>query len=329
MVKCMAFFFLLHFLLFIPGRAQRAYTLVTIHFDFNQSGLRPVDQTMIDSILTRTRSPFISLIKVSFSGHCDNIGGNRYNDSLSLARIAATRNYIVSKSLPHLVFGEEKGWGKRQPLNDNGDAKKRGLNRRVEIVVYTEGAGQPTPTGAIHTDTASNPAPMSATTDTASIAILPPAHGSGSPTEPPPPDSTTAPSLSEFFRDSALVGRSVVLRNLNFYPGRHIPITSSYVTLNELLKVMQDNPGLRIEIDGYVCCIRPDFDGLDFDTRTTDLSVQRARFVYKFLKGGGIKASRMKYLGFGASRKLFPEERNEEEEQANRRVEIKVTAKGK
>jgi len=65
-------------------------------------------------------------------------------------------------------------------------------------------------------------------------------------------------------------------------------------------------------------------DGYDADTKTADLSVQRAKFVYTHLLQQGIQASRMSYKGFGASHKLYPEENNEREKELNRRVEIKV-----
>lgn len=195
------------------------------------------------------------------------------------------------------------GYGKRRPLNDNGDDIKRSLNRRVEIVFYTV-PGQPaTPNSAGPVNSSFIPAPVY------------------------PVDSTPSLTLSEFFRDSAGIGKTFILRNLNFIAGRHVLMPYSDTILKELLQIMLDSPRLKIEILGHVCCIPEDLDGLDFDSNTNDLSVRRARFVYEYLRQWGVKASRMSYHGFGASRKLYPMERSDYEQELNRRVEIKVISR--
>jgi outer membrane protein OmpA-like peptidoglycan-associated protein len=131
--------------------------------------------------------------------------------------------------------------------------------------------------------------------------------------------------LADALTDTAsLLGRNIVLRNVNFYGDRHFPLASSYFELDKLLQLLLARPSLRIEIQGYVCCMPENMDGYDADTRTTNLSVQRAKFVYTHLLEQGIQASRMSYRGFGASHKLYPEESNERERELNRRVEIKV-----
>ncbi len=135
-------------------------------------------------------------------------------------------------------------------------------------------------------------------------------------------------SLTDFFRDSAHIGKTYVLRNLNFVSGRHVLMPYSDTILKELLRIMLDSPDLKIEIRGHVCCIAEWLDGLDMDTNTNDLSVRRAGFVYTYLRQRGVKASRMSYRGYGASMKLYPEERNEQEQEWNRRVEIKVISRG-
>jgi outer membrane protein OmpA-like peptidoglycan-associated protein len=87
---------------------------------------------------------------------------------------------------------------------------------------------------------------------------------------------------------------------------------------------MKQHPGLRFEIQGYVCCVPEESDGYDIESHAADLSVQRAKYVYLFLKGNGVDSTRISYMGFGARHKIFPMERNDEEMKRNRRVEIKV-----
>jgi len=140
------------------------------------------------------------------------------------------------------------------------------------------------------------------------------------------PTSADKPTISEMIRDTA-VGKNLVLENMNFVGGRHILLPESIPILEDLLKALQENPGLKIEIQGYVCCTYGDEDGFDFDAGTNDLSVQRARAVYNFLVEKGIDSTRLRYQGFGGSRKLFPAEVNEYERSKNRRVEIKILSK--
>ena len=179
---------------------------------------------------------------------------------------------------------ELHAYGRGQPLNDNGSEEKRRLNRRVVIVFRLRPADTPVRRGA---------------------------------------DST--PTLAEAFRDSAVhAGKNVVLKNLNFYPGRHELLPASLPILDELTGVLTDHPTMRIEIQGHVCCVEGDRDGVDADAGTYDLSVQRALNVYRYLVLHGIEKSRLTYKGYGAGHKLYPEERNEQERDGNRRVEVHV-----
>lgn len=136
-------------------------------------------------------------------------------------------------------------------------------------------------------------------------------------------------ALQKFFKDTThLVGKNLILHNLNFYAGHHIPLPQGYKVMQELLVIMRRHPTLRIQIQGYICCNSDGFDGNDLDTHASDLSIQRAKFVYDFLLSQGIKKERMTYKGFGSSNKIFPEEKDDIQAAANRRVEIKIVSFG-
>lgn len=107
-------------------------------------------------------------------------------------------------------------------------------------------------------------------------------------------------------------GDKVRIPNLNFVGNQPIPMPESFSSLEDLLRVMQKYPDLRIELHGHVCC------GNDHE-----LSVERAKMVYGFLVGNGIDPSRMSYEGFSNTQPLFPE-RTEKEKALNRRVEVYV-----
>lgn len=119
-------------------------------------------------------------------------------------------------------------------------------------------------------------------------------------------------------------GETMAIEGLSFVPGRHLILESAVPVLQKLLKTMKNNPKLKIEIQGHVCCTNGAEDGLDSDTRERNLSESRAKAIYDYLIAKGISEDRLSYKGFGHSK---PKELNEDsplKEQANRRVEILI-----
>src|SRR5690606_16976466 len=105
------------------------------------------------------------------------------------------------------------------------------------------------------------------------------------------------------------------------------PKQTSYEDLDMLLQAMKENPNMAIQIEGHVCCVTGVPDAYDLDSRNLDLSVNRARFIYEYLKARGIAEWRLKYIGFGRSRPIIPDEQTEEEAAVNRRVEVRIMAR--
>lgn len=115
------------------------------------------------------------------------------------------------------------------------------------------------------------------------------------------------------------VGDKIRLENLNFIGGSDKLLPESLPVLEELLQVMIDNPKLKIQIQGHVCCYIKD---------PSDISRKRAKAIYKYLIENGIKKRRLSFKSFDGKKPLFniPEE-TEEEKAANRRVEIEIIEK--
>lgn len=121
------------------------------------------------------------------------------------------------------------------------------------------------------------------------------------------------------------VGKKIVLKNLHFYGGQHVLQPESKPVLDNLCKILRENPNLKIEIQGHVCCTTFQADGYDIDTKTDNLSVTRAELVYLFLTSKcGISKKRLSYTGFGGTQKIIENDITEEQQRMNRRVEIKV-----
>jgi outer membrane protein OmpA-like peptidoglycan-associated protein len=277
-------FLSLAFLLFLTSsKSQQTTDKLVVHFDFNKSNINEEARMQLDSVLNANKNRF-SMTSIQLFAHCDSIGNNQYNDSLSGQRAKAVKEFFVASGINASVFTKMEAHGKRQPLNQNANEEERFLNRRVELIIQKN--------------------PLK--------------------TEPSPPQK----NLKEVINDSATkVGTTIVLRNLNFEGGRHVLLSRSLPILSQLLEAMQQNPNLKIEIHGHVCCTANYLDGRDNDLGTFDLSWQRAKVVYQYLVKNGISEERMSYKGFGASQKLYPEERDAYEQEENRRVEIKIVSK--
>lgn len=120
----------------------------------------------------------------------------------------------------------------------------------------------------------------------------------------------------EFMRsvENAKAGEKLTLQNLNFRVNTFAIMPESRGKLYELLLVLQNNPSLKIDIQGHLCCMPVD---------RLDLSTQRAKAIYNFLVQNDISKSRLSYKGFGSSQPIYPlPEKSEAERAANRRVEI-------
>ena len=51
-------------------------------------------------------------------------------------------------------------------------------------------------------------------------------------------------------------GDKLLLKNLNFYGGTATVTTESKPLLEELVQILKDNPNLKIDIQGHICCQR-------------------------------------------------------------------------
>jgi flagellar motor protein MotB len=116
-------------------------------------------------------------------------------------------------------------------------------------------------------------------------------------------------------------GERVVLDDIRFVGNEYQVMRQSEASLLTLLRFMEENTKVKIEIEGHV-------NGPTFKNKKEfiDLSTSRAKTVYDFLLVNDIEPERIAYLGLGNSQMLFPEPTNKEQSEANRRVEIKVIA---
>ena len=119
-------------------------------------------------------------------------------------------------------------------------------------------------------------------------------------------------------------GQSLALRNIKFVGGQAKVTPESFVEMNQLFDILRSNRKLKIQIEGHVCCLQEQ-EG-DTTTKGYQLSLKRAETVYTYLADRGIEPARLSYKGFSSWRRPRKEKTAEEEER-NRRVEIRIVEK--
>src|SRR5690606_21244652 len=75
-----------------------------------------------------------------------------------------------------------------------------------------------------------------------------------------PVEGTTTKFTLGRQRVKAQAGDNIRLKSLEFFPGSDKVLPECYPILDDLLKALADNPGLKIEIQGHICCHTSDKD---------------------------------------------------------------------
>jgi outer membrane protein OmpA-like peptidoglycan-associated protein len=129
----------------------------------------------------------------------------------------------------------------------------------------------------------------------------------------------TVASISDtLFIDLHPIKRNTVvaLKNLLFDTNKTIIKNTSVESLEDLYKLLVDNPKIKIMITGHT-------DNVASDAYNLKLSEGRAKAVYDEMVRRGIDPKRMKWQGKG-EREPIDTNKTEEGRAANRRVEFKI-----
>lgn len=135
-------------------------------------------------------------------------------------------------------------------------------------------------------------------------------------------DPVIVPAESELTKriKNSAVGEYIALPNIYFFNNSARIVPKSEPTLYDLRCAMEENPKLKIEIQGHICC---QTNGDPVNTSTA-----RARAVYNYLLRSKIDKKRMAFKGFGTTKPIHPiPEKNAQQEEENRRVEILIVEK--
>jgi outer membrane protein OmpA-like peptidoglycan-associated protein len=131
-----------------------------------------------------------------------------------------------------------------------------------------------------------------------------------------PPMAEKSKSYTNFEEKTVAIGTSIVLNNIRFVQSKAELLPESDAELNHLWTFMREHPTAEIELQGHT-----DNQG-DFDLNLA-LSKQRVEAVKAFLVSKGIAAQRISGRGFGSTRPIANNNR-EETRRLNRRVELVI-----
>jgi outer membrane protein OmpA-like peptidoglycan-associated protein/tetratricopeptide (TPR) repeat protein len=112
---------------------------------------------------------------------------------------------------------------------------------------------------------------------------------------------------------------AIVLRNLFFETGKYEIQPASEVELDKVIQLLQDNPTVKIQLEGHT-------DNIGSEVDNQKLSAARAYAVVNYLVTKGIKGNRLVAKGFGESKPVADNTTDEGRAQ-NRRTELRVLEK--
>jgi outer membrane protein OmpA-like peptidoglycan-associated protein len=126
-------------------------------------------------------------------------------------------------------------------------------------------------------------------------------------------------SLSEITTISDNIFNKNIKLNITFEQSKAILTENSFVELDKLVKLLQDNPTLKLEIAGHT-------DNIGNPIANQKLSEERSLAVKNYLVQRKIQVERVKSIGLGGT-KPIADNKNEKTRPFNRRVEITLLKK--
>lgn len=121
--------------------------------------------------------------------------------------------------------------------------------------------------------------------------------------------------------EPAFEGRKIEVKGLKFRSGSTDLVPGADSSLKRLKDFLSLNSEIKVEIQGHVHSKGKN----TFAAKR--MSYSRAKEVQKYLVENGIDKSRLEVKGYGNEQMIFPDAKLTAEEQANRRVEIKILPK--
>ncbi len=101
-------------------------------FDMDSTDLRSEAQAALDALAKEIADAGLTTFRVV--GHTDSVGSDSYNQTLSLNRANAVKDYLTAQPVLAGAVITSKGRGEAEPIAENATEDGRRQNRRVEII---------------------------------------------------------------------------------------------------------------------------------------------------------------------------------------------------
>ena len=146
-----------------------------------------------------------------------------------------------------------------------------------------------------------------------------PAAESASPATKTLAAAATCPACPAIIIDKVIIkpGKLELKDKIQFLNDQAVLEPSSFPVLDQVAKVLRDNPGFKVQLDGHA-------SSEGGDARNQALSEQRAQTVLDYLAARGVARDRLAATGFGSSRPVGSN-LTEAGREANRRVDFVVS----
>ncbi len=230
---------------------------------------------------------------LSMEGFTDEVGSTSYNDTLSIKRVASIYNQVQNKVAIRADF-KTNGYGESQQISEN-----KAENRRVTIYYLSELQIE-LEDFIINDFQVQKRINLLTITDVEKFNINP---------------KCTLDDVVKKVPEGTLF----TLEDIQFHHDSAVLMLNAKQELDKWFVVLNNNPNLKIIVQGHICCIPKD-DIL--------LSSKRAKAVLDYLVSKGVTKERIQYIGYGSNRPKFKiPEKNGYEALMNRRVEIVIQEK--
>ncbi len=127
----------------VPEKREGGFVNLKIEFAVNSYTIRPESFTVLNELGKALADPRLKGRTFQVNGHTDSDGSEEYNRVLSLNRALAVKDYLVEKYAVVPDSLQVYGFGESMPLAPNTSKENKQLNRRVEIVAFSEPVAAP------------------------------------------------------------------------------------------------------------------------------------------------------------------------------------------
>jgi len=288
--------------------------------------------------------------EILIKGHTDSDANDSFNIKLSDRRAVNTINYFLTQGVPERMIRKEV-FGESEPTSD-----LKSLNRRVEITIIFEYASSIVDIkgrkfyiqGTVFNFNTNRTLACSYVIEDQKLNVFQSTKSNGKFGLPGKPGrnisiifsrdgflSSTVLINDQYFKSAKgdtvylevklkpiEVVEKIVFDHIFFFSDSDSLKPESHADLQNLFGILRSDKLLYIEIQGHMNCPLSRPMNVYQKRYNHELSHKRAKAVYQYLINHGIPASQLTFKGLSNTNMIYPEPRNEDEADKNKRVEV-------